>query len=135
MTTNDTIFVNMPVRDLQKSIAFFTSLGYAFNPQMTSEDAACMIIGEKIFAMLLTHERFSDFSPLPPTDTSKSVEALFALSCASREEVDDLVRKAVAAGGTTVDEAADHGFMYDHGFRDLDGHCWGVFWINPAHAQ
>ncbi|WID94741.1 lactoylglutathione lyase [Bosea vestrisii] len=119
------IFVNLPVKDLPKSIAFFEALGFSFNPQFTDDTAACMVISDAIFAMLLTHEKFASFSPKPITDTSQSLQVLLTLSRDSREAVDAIVAAALAAGGTTVDEPKDYGFMYDHGFLDLDGHAWG----------
>jgi predicted lactoylglutathione lyase len=129
------IFVNLPVKDLPKSIAFFEALGFAFNPQFTDETAACMVISDTIFVMLLTHEKFAGFSPKPITDTSQSLQVLITLSRDSREAVDAIVAAALTAGGTTVDEPKDYGFMYDHGFLDLDGHGWGVMWMDPAAVQ
>jgi uncharacterized protein len=133
MATN--IFLNLPVKNLPRSIEFFTSLGYKFNPQFTDETATCMIIGESIFAMLLTHEKFMMFSPNPICDTSKSTEVLTCLSCESRQHVDDLVAKAVAAGGKTYKEPMDYGFMYGHGYQDLDGHIWELMYMNPSYVQ
>ena len=129
------IFVNLPVKDLQASIAFFTQLGYTFNPQFTDETATCMIISEDIYAMLLTHEKFKTFTPKEICDTTKSCEVLISLSCESREQVDELVRKALAAGGTTHDQPEDHGFMYSHSYLDLDGHGWGLLWMDPQAIQ
>lgn len=126
------IFVNLPVKDLNKSIEFFTKLGYAFNPQFTDETATCMIISDDIFAMLLTHDKFKTFTPKEICDATKSTEVLVCLSCESRENVDDLVRKAVAAGGSTYNQPQDHGFMYGHGFQDLDGHIWELIWMDPT---
>ncbi|MGH9834782.1 MAG: VOC family protein [Blastocatellia bacterium] len=130
MTTK--IFVNLPVKDLQKSIEFFTRLDYAFNPQFTDETATCMIISEDIYAMLLTHEKFQTFTPKPICDATQSTEVLVCLSCDSRAHVDDLVRKAVAAGGTTYNEPKDYGFMYGHGYQDLDGHIWELIYMEPG---
>lgn len=129
------IFVNLPVRDLNKSIEFFTKLGFTFNQQFTDETATCMIISETIYAMLLTHEKFQSFTPKQICDATKSSEVLNALSCESRKEVDDLVAKAVAAGGKDYRAAEDHGFMYQHGFEDLDGHIWELFWMDPSFVQ
>ena len=129
------IFVNLPVKDLKRSMKFFTALGYTFNPQFTDETAACMVISDDIYAMLLTHAKFKDFTPRQICDTSKSVEVLNALSCESRQHVEELVRKAVAAGGTTYAEPKDYGFMYQHGFEDPDGHIWEVFWMDPKAIQ
>jgi uncharacterized protein len=126
------IFVNLPVKDLPKSIEFFTRLGYKFNPQFTDETATCMIVGDDIFVMLLTHDKFKMFTPNPISDARKGTEVLVALSFDSRQEVDEMVRKAVAAGGNTYKEPQDHGFMYAHGFQDLDGHIWEIFWMDPS---
>lgn len=129
------IFVNLPVKNLNKSIAFFTKLGFKFNPQFTDETATCMIVSDSIFVMLLTEAKFKTFTPKAICDATKSAEVLLALSCESRAEVDELVRKAVSAGGTTYSESKDYGFMYQHGFQDLDGHIWELLWMDPAHIQ
>ncbi|MBN9444898.1 VOC family protein [Bosea sp. (in: a-proteobacteria)] len=126
------IFLNLPVKDLPASMAFFEALGFSFNPQFTDETAACMVISDTIFAMLLTHEKFASFSPKPIADTERSVEVLTCLSRESREAVDAIVKAALAAGGSTYNGPQDHGFMYGHGFRDLDGHVWEVMWMDPA---
>ena len=126
------IFVNLPVKDLKKSIEFFTKLDFTFNPQFTDETAACMIVGEDIFVMLLTQDKFKMFTPKAICDATKSTEVLVALSSESRETVNDMVRKAVAAGGTTYNEPQDHGFMYGHGFQDPDGHIWELFYMEPS---
>ena len=126
------IFVNLPVRDLKKSIEFFTRLGFSFNPQFTDETATCMIVSDNIFVMLLTHPKFAGFTPKPICDATQATEVLVALNCNSRDEVDEMVRKAVAAGGSTYNAPQDHGFMYAHGFQDLDGHIWEVFYMDPA---
>jgi predicted lactoylglutathione lyase len=125
------IFVNLPVKRLDKSIEFFRQLGFSFNPQFTDETATCMIVSDDIFVMLLTEEKFKTFTPKPICDATKSTEVLVALSCESRPKVDEMVRQAVAAGGTTYNKAQDHGFMYSHGFQDLDGHIWEVFYMGP----
>jgi len=129
------IFVNLPVKDLKASIEFFTKLGYTFNPQFTDETATCMIISEDIYAMLLTHEKFKVFTPKEICDATKSSEVLICLSCESREQVDEMVGKAVAAGGTTYNQPQDHGFMYGHGYQDLDGHIWELMWMDPSAAN
>jgi uncharacterized protein len=129
------IFVNLPVKDLGKSVEFFTSLGYTFNPQFTDETATCMVVSDDIFVMLLTEPKFKIFTPKEICDTSKSTEVLVCLSCESREQVDDMVRRAVAAGGTTYNEPQDHGFMYGHGYQDLDGHIWELMWMDPSFVQ
>ena len=126
------IFVNLPVKNLKKSIEFFTKLGYTFNAQFTDETATCMIVSEDIFVMLLTEEKFKTFTPKPICDATKSTEVLVALSSESRQNVDELVGKAVAAGGSTYNQPQDHGFMYGHGFQDLDGHIWEVFFMEPS---
>jgi uncharacterized protein len=116
------IFVNLPVADLERSVEFFTSLGFSFNADFTDLTATCMIVAENIFVMLLTREKFATFTPNPICDARASTEVLIALSQATRLDVDQLVSKAIAAGGTTYNQPQDHGFMYAHGFQDLDGH-------------
>jgi uncharacterized protein len=126
------IFVNLPVKDLKKSIEFFTRLGYKFNPQFTDETATCMIVSEEIYVMLLTHEKFKTFTPNQICDATKSTEVLLCLSFESRGDVDEMVRKAVAAGGKTYNQPQDHGFMYAHGYQDLDGHIWELIYMEPS---
>lgn len=123
------IYLNLPVADLAKSLSFFKALGFADNPQFSSDSGACVIISDAIFVMLCTRDRFRDFTPKAICDTSQAVEMLINLACESREEVDSLVAKALAAGGTTYDQPEDLGFMYSHSFVDLDGHGWGIFHI------
>jgi uncharacterized protein len=125
------IFVNMPVRDLKKSMDFFASLGFTFNPQFTDDKAARMVFSDDGYAMLLTEPFFKGFTRREQCDTTRATEALFALSCSSREEVDAMVKKAIAAGGSHAMPAQDHGFMYGHSFYDLDGHHWEVMWMDP----
>ena len=128
---NKQIFVNLPVKDLNKSKAFFAALGYTFNPQFTDENAACMIISEgSIYAMLLTEDFFKTFTSKRIANAQAVTEVLTCLSCESREEVDGLVAKALAAGGKAPRAAQDHGFMYSHGFEDLDGHIWELAYMN-----
>jgi len=127
------IFVNLPIKDMERSKAFFSALGFSFNPQFTNEQGACMVISEDIHAMLLTEPFFQTFTRKPVSD-GKSTEVLVCLSCESREEVDTLVKKAVAAGGRTPNAPQDHGFMYGHGFEDLDGHGWELMWMDPSAA-
>lgn len=129
------IFVNLAVRDLQKSMAFFTSLGFTFNQQFTDDKAACMVISDKAYVMLLTEPFFRGFTDNAICDTSKNTEALLALSCTSRAEVDQMVRKAIDGGGRHAKDAMDHGFMYAWSFYDLDGHHWEVLWMDPAAIQ
>lgn len=126
------IFVNLPVRELKKSIDFFTRLGFTFNPQFTDDTATCMIVAENIFVMLLTHPKFAGFTPKPIVDATKGTEVLVCLSRENRDAVDDMVAKAVAAGGSTYNEPQDHGFMYAHGFQDPDGHIWELVYMDPA---
>jgi predicted lactoylglutathione lyase len=128
---NTQIYVNLPVKYLNKSIGFFTQLGFTFNPQFTDETATCMIVSEDIFVMLLTEAKFKTFTPKAICDATKSTEVLVCLSCESRADVDDRVSKAVAAGGTTYNEPQDHGFMYAHGFQYLDGHIWELIYMEP----
>jgi predicted lactoylglutathione lyase len=126
------IFVNLPVKDLERSRAFFSALGFSFNPQFSNEQGACMVISEDIFTMLLVEPFFQTFIKKPISDATKATEVLVCLSCDSRAEVDALVKKALAAGGTAPNAPQDHGFMYAHGFEDLDGHVWELVWMDPA---
>ncbi|MFZ6846549.1 VOC family protein [Undibacterium sp. RuTC16W] len=129
------IFLNLPVSDLPKSLAFFKALGFENNPQFSSDSGECIVISDTIFAMLCTRDRFRDFTPKDICDTSKAVEMLINLNCESREEVDGLVAKALAAGGSTYDKPEDLGFMYSHSFVDPDGHGWGLFHITATPGQ
>ncbi len=131
-TTSRSIFVNLPVRDLKKSMTFFSGLGFEFNQQFTDERAACMVVSGDAFVMLLTEPFFKTFTRRPLCDTTTHSEGLFAFSCSSRSEVDDLMKKAIGAGGTPAMETQDHGFMYASSFYDLDGHHWEVLWMDPA---
>ena len=129
------IFVNLPVADLPRSRTFFESLGLSFNPQFSNEQGACLVLGDTIYAMLLTRDFFQTFTGKPISDARKSTEVLLCLSCDSRAEVDALVAKAVAAGGTAPRAPQDHGFMYGHGFEDLDGHIWELaYMVDPSKA-
>lgn len=129
------IFVNLPVKDLPRSIAFFETIGYTFNPQFTDETAACMVISEDIYSMLLTYDKFQQFTPKEISDATKSSEVLIALSCDSRQQVEELIAKALAAGGTRFSEPKDYGFMYQDSFADLDGHIWEIFHMDPSFVQ
>ncbi|MBV8519056.1 MAG: VOC family protein [Acidobacteria bacterium] len=129
------IFVNLAVRDLQQSKQFFTGLGFTFNQQFTDDKAACMIVNEQAFIMLLSEPFFRGFTKLEPADTTKTTEAMLALSCESRAEVDAIVRKAIDAGGRHAMDPVDHGFMYGWSFYDLDGHHWEVLWMDPSAVQ
>lgn len=130
--TSRKIFINLAVRDLKQSMDFFSALGFTFNPQFTDSNAACMIVNEEAFVMLLTEPFFRTFTKREPADTSKYAEGLFAVSCQSRAEVDEMVEKAIAAGGAHALEPQDHGFMYSWSFYDIDGHHWEVLWMDPA---
>jgi hypothetical protein len=122
------IFVNLPVKDLKKTMDFFSKLGFNFNPMFTDENAACMVISEDIYAMLLVEKFFKSFIPDKEIcDAKRSTEALVALSTSTREEVDELIKKAVAAGGSEYRQAQDHGWMYGRAFQDINGHIWEIF--------
>lgn len=129
------IFVNLPIKDMARSQAFFRSLGYEFNPQFTNEHGASLVLGENLFAMLLVEPFFQTFTKKTIVDAHLSAEVLVCLSCSSRAEVDELVRKARAAGATVPNEAQDHGFMYGHGFTDLDGHVWELVHMSGMPPQ
>jgi uncharacterized protein len=124
------IFVNLPVKDLERSRAFFASLGFSFNEQFSDEKAACLVIGENLHAMLLTEPFFSTFTQKPVSDATKQTEVLIAIDVESREEVDNVVRKAVEAGGKTYMDPQDHGWMYQHSFEDPDGHQWELVYMD-----
>jgi predicted lactoylglutathione lyase len=125
------MFVNLPIKNMERSQTFFKELGFSFNPQFTNEQGACMVISEDhSYAMLLVEPFFQGFTQKPIADATQTTEVLIALSCDSREDVDDMVKKALAAGGTAPNPPQDHGFMYSHGFTDLDGHVWEVFWMS-----
>jgi len=126
------IFVNLPVKDLKRSMDFYTRLGYSFNPQFTDDKAACMVISEDIYTMLLVEEFFRTFTKKAIADASNTTEVILSLSANSRQEVEETVKKAVAAGGTTPNDPQDHGFMYQHGFQDPDGHLWELVYMDPS---
>lgn len=128
------IFVNLPVTDLKRSMAFFAALGFRHEPQFTNEQGACIVVSEHIYTMLLTKEFFAGFTAKPIADATRSTEVLMCLSCDSQEEVDTLVKKAVAAGGSAPRPPQDHGFMYGHGFEDPDGHIWELVYMRPTPA-
>ncbi|HET6701574.1 MAG TPA: VOC family protein [Gemmatimonadaceae bacterium] len=134
-TTPRKLFVNIPVRDLQRSIDFFETLGFTFNTQFTDATATCMLVGEDAYFMLLTAEKFKEFSKRPVGDAQRETNALFAISVNSRDEVDTLVEKALATGGARAADPQDHGFMYVRSFYDLDGQHWEVFWMDPSAIQ
>jgi len=130
--TADKIFVNLPVKDLQASIEFFSKIGFEFNPQFTDDNATCMVINDHIFVMLLVEGFFKTFTKKEIADATKSTEVIVALSADSREQVDEIVNKALAAGGTTPNEPTDHGFMYGRSFQDLDGHLWELIYMEEG---
>jgi len=128
------IFVNLPIKDMARSKTFFQALGLSFNPRFTNEQGACLEIGENFYAMLLVESFFQGFTKKPISNAHESTEVLLALSVDSRAEVQAVINKAVAAGATTPNAPQDHGFMFQHGFADLDGHQWEVFWMDEAAA-
>lgn len=129
------IFVNLPVRNLDHSKKFFTGLGFSFNPQFTDSKAACLVISDDIYAMLLKHTFFKSFTDKQITDTAVSNEVILALSADSRIKVDEMMEKAIKAGGKEARQPQDLGFMYGRSFADPDGHLWEVFWMDPDHIQ
>ena len=124
------IFVNLPVQDLNRSKDFFSKLGYTFNTQFTDDKCACMVISEHIYAMLIVHERFKDFTPKAIADASKTTEVLTCLSAESKDKVNEIADKALAAGATATREPDDYGFMFSRSFNDPDGHIWEVMWMD-----
>ncbi len=128
------IFVNLPVRDVPRTKAFYASLGFSFEPKFSNDNALCMVVGENIFAMLLHVDFFKTFTKKPVADARECTEVLTCLSCESRAEVDGLVAKALAAGGKAPNPVQDHGFMYGHGFEDPDGHLWELVYMDPNAA-
>jgi predicted lactoylglutathione lyase len=129
------LFVNIGVEDLDRSVAFFTGLGFEFDPRFTDETATCMLVGEDAYFMLLTREKLDAFRTKPYADPETSSQALFAISAESREAVDELVDRALELGGSPAGQPQDHGFMYGHSFHDPDGHHWEVFWMDMAAAE
>lgn len=129
------IFLNLPVTDLKRATAFYQAIGAAKNPQFSDDTASCMVFSEAIYVMLTTHDKFRHFTPKPISDAKTSNQALFCLSADSRSEVDDIVRKAAAAGGAADPSPIDeYDFMYGRSFEDPDGHMWGVNWLDMAAA-
>lgn len=129
------LFVSLPIKNLERTTAFFKALGFTFNPKFTGEQAACMLIGEHAYAMLLVEPFFKTFTKREICDTATHVEGAFGITCESRTEVDAMVEKALAGGGKEPDPPQDHGFMYSRSFEDLDGHHWEVLWMDPKAAQ
>ena len=128
------IFLNLPIKNLKRSVDFFTGLGFTFNPQFTSEDSTCMIIGNNMYAMLCEEAKFQNFLAKPIADPA-TTEVLISLSCERKDEVNSLSEKAFTLGARKVNDVEDHGFMFSWGFEDLDGHVWDLFWMDPAHVQ
>lgn len=129
------LFLNLPVRDLDASVAFFTKLGFEFNPKFTDESATCMIVSDQAYVMLLVEPRFAEFATKPVADARTTTEALICVSADSREGVDAFADAALAAGGSPAKDPQDFGFMYGRSFQDLDGHHWEVMWMDPAAVE
>lgn len=129
------IFVNLPVKDLKKSMTFFKALGFTFNAQFTDETAACMVISDEIYVMLLTHGKFKQFTPKAIADTGKTSEVLTCISAESKDEVNKMCDAALKAGGQKLHEPQDYGFMYLRSFQDPDGHIWEIMWMDPANVK
>lgn len=129
------MFVNLAVHDLSRAKAFFAGLGFDYNPKFTDQNAACMVVSDESYVMLLAEPFFRTFTTRQVCDTARQTEALIALSCESRDEVNDLLNKAIAAGGREAMPAQDHGFMYARSFYDPDGHHWEVLWMDPRAAE
>ena len=130
-----TLFVNIPVADVERSKAFFAKLGFRYNPTFTDETAACMLVGKHAFVMLLSREKFAELAKLPIADPTTHTQALYCFTVSSRAEVDAVSAAALAAGGSEADDAEDYGFMYSRSFFDLDGHGWQVMWMDPTAAE
>jgi uncharacterized protein len=129
------IFVNLPVKDLNRTVEFFSKLGFSFNPQFTDENATCMVIGEDIFVMLLVEKFFKSFTKKEICDATKDAEVIVALSAESRENVDQMINRVIQAGGRESREPQDHGWMYGRGFQDIDGHLWEVIYMDVSALQ
>jgi predicted lactoylglutathione lyase len=129
------LFVNLAVDDLERSVAFFTALGFSFDPRLTDETATCMIVGENAYVMLLTKPKFEEFTTKPLADATGQTEVLVAVSAASREGVDEVAEAALASGGSVAADPLDYGFMYSRSFQDPDGHHWEVVWMDEKAAE
>jgi uncharacterized protein len=129
------IFVNLPVKDLKKSMDFYAGIGFVNNPQFTDETAACMVLSEEIYVMILTYAKFKEFTTREITDALRSTEVINAISLESREKVDETATRILSSGGSENRPLQDHGFMYIRSFSDPDGHIWEFFWMNPANVQ
>ena len=130
----NSIFLNLPVQNLKRSVDFFTELGFTFNPQFTGDDSTCMIVTPTIYVMLSENAKFKSFIDKPIAERASS-EVIISLSCESKDEVNKLAATAHNAGARKLNEPEDHGFMYSWGFEDLDGHLWDLFWMNPEHVE
>ncbi|MGG3508450.1 VOC family protein [Paenibacillus lautus] len=131
----DNIFVNLPVKDLEKTKDFFSKIGFEFNAQFTDKNAACLVIGDNIFAMLLTEDYFKTFTKKDLSNAANTTEVILALSAESREQVDEIVNAALSAGGSPSNDPVDHGFMYGWSFQDPDGHLWEVMYMDQSHVE
>jgi predicted lactoylglutathione lyase len=129
------IFVNLPVQDLDKSIAFFKTIGFSLNPQFTDKTAACLVLSDDIYAMLLTHEKVKQFTKKQIADAHQTTEVLTALAVESKAKVHQIADTAIKAGAKEPRPPQDYGFMFARSFEDPDGHIWEVFWMDPAHVQ
>ncbi|HWM88426.1 MAG TPA: VOC family protein [Kofleriaceae bacterium] len=132
---NRQIYINLPIRDIKRSMEFFSRLGFEFNPKFSDDNAACMVINPDAYVMLLAEPYFKTFTKKQICDTSTHSEGLLAISCTSKADVDELVNKALGSGGTKAMDPVDHGFMYGWSFYDLDGHHWEVMWMDPSAAE
>lgn len=129
------LFINLAAGDLKASTDFFLQLGFGFHPQFSDDTASCIVLSDDLYLMLLTNEKFVSFSPNPLINSHQQTQVLNCLSCNSKAEVDELVQKAVKAGGKTYNQPQDHGFMYAHGFQDLDGHVWELVYMEMLQAS
>lgn len=132
---SDNIFVNLPVKNLEKTKDFFSKIGFEFNAQFTDKNAACLVIGDNIFAMLLTEDYFKTFTKKDLSNAAKSTEVILALSAESREQVEEIVNAALSAGGSPSNDPVDHGFMYGWSFQDPDGHLWEVMYMDQSQVE
>ncbi|WP_098749051.1 VOC family protein [Paenibacillus sp. EZ-K15] len=132
---SDNIFVNLPVKNLEKTKDFFSKIGFEFNAQFTDKNAACLVIGDNIFAMLLTEDYFKTFTKKDLSNAANTTEVILALSAESREQVDEIVNAALSAGGSPSNDPVDHGFMYGWSFQDPDGHLWEVMYMDQSQVE
>jgi len=132
LTQTPKLFVNLAVEDLPRAVEFFTGLGFAFDGRFTDETATCMVVSDEAFVMLLTRERFGDFTQKEVVDSTRGTEAILALSAATREEVDSFAERALGSGGSAANDPMDLGFMYSRSFHDPDGHLWEILWMDQA---